>query len=103
MTRCTGHCCERFTINLDALTDPARNVIDGDTIRDMVILLGPSNDQSAPHEYLATCRHYSRPNCGIYSQRPAMCRDFPYGQPCGFAGCTYRPNKSPNPFSLPRP
>ena len=28
-------------------------------------------------------------NCGIYSQRPRMCRDYPYGRACGFVACTW--------------
>lgn len=28
-------------------------------------------------------------NCGVYSQRPRMCRAYPYGKACGFEACTW--------------
>jgi Fe-S-cluster containining protein len=36
-----------------------------------------------------TCRHWDEDTrlCGIYEDRPMMCREFPYGKPCSF-GCS---------------
>lgn len=35
--------------------------------------------------YVYTCRHLQlNGDCGIYEDRPAMCRDYPYGQVCEF-------------------
>lgn len=85
--RCTGHCCRRFPIDLDVLTDPTRNVLDGDFIRDMLIELGPHED---PNRIYATCRHFDGRDCTAYDQRPDMCRRYPYGRACEYAGCTRR-------------
>ena len=37
-----------------------------------------------------TCRWHDPESgdCTIYSARPGMCRDYPYGQPCLAPGCT---------------
>ena len=41
---------------------------------------------------LYTCRHWDTETrlCGAYDQRPALCRDYPYGVECQHEGCTYR-------------
>lgn len=38
-----------------------------------------------------TCRWHDSESgdCTIYSARPAMCRDYPYGNPCQEPGCTH--------------
>lgn len=84
MSRCTGHCCRSFTIDLDALTDPEVNVHDGDYIREMVIL----KEQISPIEWLCTCIHFDGQDCAAYADRPSMCSLYPYGRGCRQEGCT---------------
>ena len=46
-------------------------------------------DGSAPGHYY-TCVHLRADgDCGIYADRPAMCRDYPYGIECNYAECTW--------------
>lgn len=42
------------------------------------------------------CRHWDETTrlCGIYDTRPAMCRDYPYGQPCEH-GCSCQARRLP--------
>jgi len=114
-SRCTGHCCKNFTmpdtprryeqdyrtyLNWAAdQTKPEPDFKDIHIIGPMLIHLGhgfydkknsvfvPDKEQGG-HYY--TCRHFDVPsgNCLIHDVRPAMCRDFPYGGPCPFPGCT---------------
>lgn len=88
--RCTGHCCRRFSVDLDALTDPKRNVVDGNYLRDMLVLLDEPPRDAA--RYLMACRHFDGRDCTAYSSRPRMCRDYPYGRPCKYDDCTFRPS-----------
>lgn len=75
-------------------------------IADMAIYLGMGWHDSKTGEYVPdselnrkrfghepirvyTCRHLqSNGDCGIYENRPSMCRDYPYGHPCKFENCT---------------
>ncbi len=93
MTRCTGHCCESFSIPLDVLTDPETCYDDdeGNTIRDMLILLDPIEDpMPGCNDWNATCRNFDlvTRSCRIYEDRPDMCSAYPYGRACSYAGCT---------------
>jgi Fe-S-cluster containining protein len=72
------------------------NVKDGAFISDMLIHLGPV-DGYGPESVIAseeqhhwTCRHHDvdTGNCRVYDQRPAMCRDYPYGRSCPQPECT---------------
>lgn len=57
---------------------------------------GARNSAAQPGHFY-TCVHL-QPNgdCGIYDIRPAMCRDYPYGLPCRYLGCTFTgPPKAP--------
>lgn len=89
MTRCTGHCCRRFTMStsLDAIQARATDQ-EGAFIADMLVQL-----PDGPMWF--TCRHYDTVagDCTVYEQRPAMCRR--YGtdaQPCDHEGCTKADN-----------
>lgn len=42
-------------------------------------------------DYGYTCKHFDGANCTAYADRPNMCKDYPYGRPCVFTGCTYEP------------
>lgn len=50
---------------------------------------GPTRDTSE-NGYYYTCRHHNKEtgDCMAYEQRPHMCREFPYGEPCKYRGCT---------------
>lgn len=107
--RCTGHCCELFTLPYDP-SDVKRMAFDawrrgfgtsayGTRVRgalvlsDMLIPRGFGNlPQHTPAQatWLYTCRHYDKEAglCGIYERRPSMCRCYPYGRTCEFEGCT---------------
>lgn len=89
--RCSGHCCRNFPIGWmtpEELADKDRmaRVVDGLFISDMIIPLG--KDEKGQHRY--TCRHHNTEtgDCMAYDNRPEMCRDYPYGQPCEHAECT---------------
>lgn len=97
MSRCTGHCCESFWLPLSpmelkhqrkrALLGKCRwNKEDLMKISEMVIF-------QRPHEtsgYRYTCKYWdpNTGNCNNYQNRPTMCKDYPYGNPCKIKGCT---------------
>jgi Fe-S-cluster containining protein len=64
--------------------DPAKSQIpDLHLIAPMVIPLKHVRKGS-----LYTCKHLQKNgDCGIYADRPQMCRDFPGDQPCPFPIC----------------
>ena len=93
---CDGRCCAVFylPISRDEMT-PARmaRVRDGTRIFEMVLPLVPDaaamrlgrdvvGDEAA--ENLYTCRYFDERTRRYvqYETRPAMCRDYPYGEPC---------------------
>ena len=86
MNGCTGQCCERFCMPIDPTADdfdPAR-YDDGAQIAAMVIELEPEPKGSKAW----TCRHFDTESrrCGIYEDRPAMCRRYPNDGTCGYCG-----------------
>jgi Fe-S-cluster containining protein len=120
--RCTGDCCKRFSIRyspseirehyakwLKALKEGAplsRDIGFEDiwTIALMVRYLGTDDIgvdgnklNAKAHWY--TCIHFNKEtnDCDIYEQRPAMCRNYPYGSPCLYPGCTYKEARAGNP------
>lgn len=55
----------------------------------------PSLDDDERWEGRAfTCRHWDEESrlCTVYSQRPKMCRDFPYDKDC--EDCDYKPSQT---------
>ena len=88
MSRCTGHCCRRFVVSLDQLTDPSADSRDGDQIRDMLILIEEVNAQFG--EWRCTCRHFDGKGCRVYEERPQMCRSYGRDHPCEYEGCTLK-------------
>jgi len=112
MSRCTGHCCQRFPLplRLADLTVNAQAALRGEDvdangrkrisdivfIHDMVVPLGepktyPNGDEG---EYY-TCRHLNKEtgDCTVYEKRPRMCSEYPYGGACDYVGrgCTMEP------------
>lgn len=51
-------------------------------------------EESEGHWY--RCKHFDtkEKKCTIYEIRPRMCRDYPYGKPCNYAGCTWKKVKA---------
>lgn len=92
--RCTGHCCRVFGLphSPEDLTDPKTNIEDQEVVADMAIPIYwvPDMDRFFS-DWTYTCRHL-QPNgdCAIYEQRPKMCRDYPYDEPCHHPGCTLK-------------
>ena len=99
---CAGTCCAAFHIrhtptSLRRAVATGR-VVDGQQILDMLIPLTPKEARERNVEHGGpgtgfpwsarghhfTCRHWDEGTglCGIYEDRPGMCRDYPYGKPC---------------------
>lgn len=113
---CTGLCCAAFALphtirdlkaraRQRAIVDSEGDPAEGDKIADMVIPLTPKEARERNRRFGGdaefswsnrgrhfTCRHWDEETrlCGIYDDRPSMCRGFPYeredGCPFG-CGC----------------
>ncbi|HYQ12165.1 MAG TPA: YkgJ family cysteine cluster protein [Solirubrobacterales bacterium] len=103
---CSGLCCAAFRIPETRASLRAAGK-HGDEeraqIAEMVIPLTPkeANERNAalggdaPYRWardrgrVFTCKHWDEETrlCGIYEDRPDMCRKFPYDKPCCF-GCS---------------
>jgi Fe-S-cluster containining protein len=82
---CQGDCCREFYLPKDwywkRRTSGQKPYEDGDQIREMAVRL-----KGRAH----TCKHFADNRCGIYAQRPMMCRAYPYGQVCDLSDhCSY--------------
>lgn len=95
MTRCTGHCCDPVYLDhaaLDLATDPKRNPWPEDLAWALQLRFRRWEQPIAGSDVRATfdCPHYERAtgNCGVYDDRPPVCRDYPHGRPCTTPGCT---------------
>lgn len=108
---CTGKCCVVFnySVSLDVLRE--RDDDESKFLVDMLIELTPEEAQaraekhnvSPPQGYtldqwanqgsqLYTCRHWDEETmlCGVYEDRPRMCRDYPYAAKCQHdCACSY--------------
>lgn len=108
--RCTGHCCQRFTLplspdeireNYDAWRaqkseDSNKRVPLEDIwllapmVRYLGFLHSDSNGDPSPEgRHWYRCVHLQDGNCSIYEHRPRMCREYPYGKACKYHGCTW--------------
>ena len=104
---CGGECCAVFTLLRTKAQIERGTWADKDYIADMIIPLTakqareriarfnmpPTGDLRKFTGKIFTCRHWNEETrlCGAYENRPTMCRDFPYAQPC-HQGCSYRPS-----------
>lgn len=100
--RCTGHCCRGFALGKSFeevwedyerwKKDPASaSIPDVHLIAPMLIPI-----KKLRSEWLYTCNHLKKNgDCGIYEQRPRMCRDFPGDKPCPFPICSSHGKKNP--------
>lgn len=53
---------------------------------------GSRIDGPEPPTHHYACRHLGRDGlCRVYEQRPPVCRDYPYGSRCRYAGCASHP------------
>lgn len=108
IAECTGVCCAAFTWprTISEVRKRERLMLDGATIAGMLVPLTPKEAKerhvafggTQPERFVwkrrghyFTCRHWDEETrlCGIYDQRPAMCREYPYGKECdhGCGGC----------------
>ena len=91
---CTGMCCAAFPISggidrIDCLTEDGPQLLDmlmaithqeaAERLQRVGSPLRPSQDST-----YFTCRHFDLESrrCMDYDNRPAMCRNYPYGDPC---------------------
>lgn len=103
---CAGACCAVFPMHLGQATFTNGRELrpDNEYILDMLIPLTrrqalarsrrlgyPDPPNYGPKYGLFTCKHWDEETrlCGDYENRPAMCRDYPYGRPCE-RGCGYQ-------------
>jgi len=110
---CTGLCCAAFRVPhtmgelraMQAGRRPSRvQLAEVDQLIDMLIPLTPKQASErhvqfggvdrrrfrwSDRGHQFTCRHWDEETrlCGIYEDRPDMCRNFPYGKSCPF-GCS---------------
>lgn len=102
---CAGECCAVFPLaSADRMRAGTSTDVEAPFILDMIVPLSP--DEAAARYVqlgygpipellegrvdLYTCRHWSEETrlCGVYEQRPVMCRDYPYNHPCE-RGCGF--------------
>lgn len=94
--RCTGHCCREFVYDetpesLERLAETSERMR---KIADMLTPVRPGR-----RGYLYNCKHHlANGDCAIYSDRPWMCREYPYGKPCNYPDCTH-PDGGMPPYS----
>ena len=105
---CDGRCCAVFPLSIDIrdLIKGERRFTDRDYILSMLVPLSPkgakerwkalgfNGDVPKPMHrgQLWTCRHWDEKTrlCAAYEDRPALCRDYPYGSHCNMADCSYQ-------------
>lgn len=90
MSSCTGECCDGFPIgglSYAELEGRYHRLRDGATVFDMV---RPLPQASAGGEPLFRCVRWDAVTrrCTRYSERPNMCRDYPYEGECRY--CDHR-------------
>lgn len=92
MSRCTGHCCELVGIPVSPseLQTERDRYRDGDKLADMLSFKGRGEYGDGRPRYFYVCRHFDRVarRCTDYENRPRMCSEYPYGNPCDEPACT---------------
>lgn len=110
MSACTGKCCAVFNYSVSRETLAARDDADSKFLADMLIDLTPDEAEAraerfnvtppdgytvrewADYGQAYTCRHWDEKTmlCGVYEDRPRMCRDYPYAGKCQHdCACTF--------------
>lgn len=100
---CGGGCCAVFWLPREI----GPGTVDGEFIADMRIELTEEQARERWAKFIGTeprasltgneqrttytCRHWDEETrlCTVYDQRPNVCRDYPYGNPCSH-GCSYQ-------------
>ncbi len=117
MNRCTGHCCKNFPLpasleeirrrrNKEVCPPGELWIEDGDKLASMLVPLHEGTYPDGSPAWFFTCKHHDpvSGDCMDYENRPRMCSDYPYGQPCKFYGCTMAnrgvPYEKPEPGSV---
>ena len=103
---CPGLCCAVLHLpgSIGELRGAQDILLDGPMILDMIEPIGREEAlerrrrhaasvgdlEQADDGRLYTCRHWDTVThrCSIYRHRPAMCRDYPYNEPCRHCGLT---------------
>lgn len=104
---CPGYCCAAFMLRIDheaAVEKDWSKVEDGEALVDMLIPLpsaigverlraagSPLADRGLLADHAYTCRHWDESTrlCGIYAERPAMCRRYPGDADDGSGECEH--------------
>lgn len=109
-TCCNGSCCAGFWLSKESVAKYHQRSLEGDrdaiTVRDMLVPLTAEEFMQRRYEHpgvrpseltvemakawegeLWTCWHFDETTrrCLIYSGRPKLCAEYPYGKPCN--GC----------------
>lgn len=88
--RCTGHCCDGFTLN-QSPGKLAALAAGGDADAAKIIGLIRVKSYGEGNRFLLRYRCkalLANGDCGVYEERPEMCRRYPDGGECRVAGCT---------------
>lgn len=91
---CTGDCCRMMPLNdsPEQLVEGADESEDGWKLVDMLELVSSEriwNGKVHNRVYYYACRHLTlEGRCDDYENRPAMCKEYPYGEPCDRPNCT---------------
>lgn len=109
ISRCTGHCCEKFTLPYSPaelrLIHNGKGVaelisgkvnFDWKDLQQIVLMVKSISKEWTPSmPNLYSCRNFDAAtrNCLIYDRRPRMCRNFPYGRKCPHKDCTLKYDK----------
>lgn len=78
-----------------------RYLNDIEIVYPMIRYLGESTvridgEKVDPPIHVYECAHLQENgDCGIYESRPEVCRDYPYGRPCGQPDCTWDEAREP--------
>lgn len=103
--RCTGHCCRRFYMEFSpqVLKEKYERWIeqgkpayhDIGKVYPLLTFLGKSyigvdGIERQDSGYYYTCKAFDGNGCTIYDDRPQMCSNYPYGDPCKYKQCTMK-------------
>jgi Fe-S-cluster containining protein len=108
---CSGKCCAVFNFPTPPEVLATRGGPDDAFLADMLVALTPDEAEARVREFEVTppegfdlrtwveaapaytCRHWDEETrlCGVYEQRPTMCREYPYAGGCQHdCACDYR-------------
>jgi len=112
---CDGRCCAVFPLaakGYKQLQAHPETFVGGPFMLDMIVVLTPDEATARKARFglvvpeghtwesnVHTCRHWDEATglCGVYDQRPLMCRAYPYGRACVFCGWNGEPHEASRP------